>query len=45
MTLRVAAKTAIDTGDLTRARALLDLLDSKASSASFLTLARRPTNR
>jgi hypothetical protein len=44
--IRTAAKAAIDAGDLTRARALLQLLDAKPKPAPLLTLAtvrRTPT--
>jgi hypothetical protein len=44
--IRTAAKAAIDAGDLTRARALLELLDAKPRPAPLLTLAtvrRTPT--
>jgi uncharacterized membrane-anchored protein len=42
--IRAAAKLAIDAGDTTRARSLLDLLDAKPRTAPVLTLAtkRRP---
>jgi hypothetical protein len=39
--IRIAAKIAIDTGDLPRARALFDLLDAKPKPAPVLTLAER----
>jgi hypothetical protein len=41
--IRAAAKVAINAGDLTRARALLDLLGAKPRAAPVVTLApRRP---
>ena len=39
LAIRTAAKAAIDAGDLTRARALLELLDAKPKAASVTTLA------
>jgi hypothetical protein len=45
--IRTAAKAAIDAGDMTRARALLEPLDAKPKPAPLLTLAtvRRPPTR
>jgi hypothetical protein len=43
--IHLAAKLAIDGGDLARARALLDLLDTKPHSAPLLALATRKQNR
>jgi hypothetical protein len=39
--IRLAAKVAIDRGDLARARALLDLLDARSRPMSVLTIASR----
>jgi hypothetical protein len=38
--IRIAAKLAIDAGDLTRARALLELLDAKPNAMTALALVR-----
>ena len=43
--IRVAAKLAIDAGDLTRARALLDLLDVEQRAAPVAILTPRKSSR
>jgi hypothetical protein len=43
--IRVAAKLALDAGDLRRARALIDLLDSELRNPPVLTLATSPDAR
>jgi hypothetical protein len=43
--IRVAAKLAIDAGDIGRARALLDALDAKPKPATVLSLAKPRARR
>lgn len=43
--LRVAIVAAVHTGDTRRARALLDVLDAKSTSASVLSIGRKQTQK